>query len=331
MADDPAIPTMSDRITGALVGMAIGDALGLVGESPSASRPVAGYQPIRDETGESVVEAGQFSAHTELALCLAESAIGGGGFVDPVTAGYRFAQVLRSEHGHLIDPTTRAALERASETGEYQAGLSGGGRVEPGPAARIAPLALVHALGHLSTELFVREVMRATLITHSDPLAVNGALAMAYAVNLVVRREVPPELLISEVLAFIDEDAIAGHLRTAAALPLGNGSLPAVDAARSLNRDGSIADAVAAALYLFSRLGESFEATVMAAANAGAESAAIGAMAGALTGAWVGGGGIPQPLVEGLDGRTYLMMASPALYRTAQRRGGIFLPMHRRA
>ena len=327
MAEDVTAPAMSDRVTGALVGMAIGDALGLVGESPSADLPVAGYQPVRDAAGETIVEAGQFSAHTELALCLVESAISSGGFVDPMTAGYRFAQVLRSEHGHLVDPTSRAALERAVESGDYQAGLCQGGRVGPGPAARIAPVALVHALGHLNTEMFVREVMRATLITHCDPLAVNGALAMAYALTLTVRREVPRELLIAEVLAFIDEDDIARRLRVAEEIPDDAGA----DGVRALNWDGSMADAVASALYLFSRLGDSFEAATLAAANAGPESAAIGAMTGALAGAWVGGRGIPEPLVEGLDGRTYLLMASPALYRTAQRRGGLFLQLHKRA
>lgn len=331
MAEDVAAPAMSGRVTGALVGMAIGDALGLVGESPAADLPVAGYQPVRDAAGETVVEAGQFSAHTELALCLAESAISSGGFVDPVTAGYRFAQVLRSEHGHLVDPTSRAALERAVESGDYQDGLCEGGRVGPGPAARIAPVALVHALGRLNTELFVREVMRATLITHCDPLAVNGALALAYALTLTVRREVPRELLIAEVLAFIDEDDIARRLRVADELPIDAEADAVTAGVRVLNRDGSMADAVASALYLFSRLGDSFETATLAAANAGPESAAIGAMTGALAGAWVGGQTIPEPLVEGLDGRTYLLMASPALYRTAQRRGGLFLQLHKRA
>ncbi len=330
MPQDETTPTMSERMTGALVGMAIGDALGLIGESPSAERPVVGYQPVRDAAGEIVVEAGQFSAHTELALCLAESAISAGGFVDPVTAGYRFAQVLRSEHGHLVDPTSRAALERAAETGDYQAGICDV-TVGPGPAARIAPLALIHALGQVNTELFVREVMRATLITHCDPLAVNGALAMAYALNLVVRREVPPELLIAEVLAFIDEDDVARRLRAADELPAGDGPDAVARGARELNQDGSLPAAVATALFIFARLGESFEAAVLAAANAGPESAAIAAMTGALAGAWLGGQGIPEPLVEGLDGRTYLLMAAPALYRTAQRRGGQFLQLHRRA
>lgn len=330
MADEAKAPAMNDRIIGTLVGMAIGDALGLVGESPLARRPVTGYQPVRDAAGATIVEAGQFSAHTELALCLAESAIGSGGFVDPTTAGYRFAQVLRSEHGHLVDPVTRAALELALESGEFQAGLSDAGQTSPGPAARISPVALVHSLGHLNVELFVREVTRATLITHADPLATSGALAMAWAVQVIVRRETTPERLIAEVLAFIDEDDIASRLRAADRLS-GNDPAEIEQGVHTLNRDGSLSDAVATALYLFSRLSDSFEAATLAAANAGPGAAAIGAMTGALAGAWLGGHGIPGSLVEGLDGRTYLMMAAPALYRTAQRRGGIFLPMHQQA
>lgn len=330
MTNEERTPTISDRMTGALVGMAIGDALGLVGESPLAKRPITGYEPVRDASGATIVESGQFSAHTELALCLAESAISGGGFVDPVTAGYRFAQVLRSEHAHLVDPMSKAALERAIESGDFQAGLCDGEPVNADPAARIAPIALIHGLGSANPQLFIREVMRSTLITHSDPLAVNGALAMAYALNRVVRRETDPEVLVPEVLGFIDEDEAARRLREIELLPEGDDAETVAAGVATLNRDGSIADAVATAMYIFSRLGSSFEATVLAAAAAGPASAAIGAMAGALSGGWVGARDIPNRLVEGLDGRTYLLMAAPALYRTAQRRAGFYLQLHQR-
>lgn len=331
--DDPNVPAASDRFTGCLLGLAIGDALSLPTSTLDAERtePIVGYEPLRAADGDVRVLAGQFTSHTELALCLVESLVSANGFVDPQMAGFRFIQVLASDHGHLLDPTTRVALQRAAETADYQAGIATDGVVEPGPAARIAPIGLVHTLGRLNAELFVREVMRATLITHAAPEAVNGALAMAYAVHLVTRREIPPELLIAEILSFIDEDTVARRLRVADAALLGRSSM-ADDAAamERIGNGGSIGESVARALYLFVVHQPDFKRGVLAAANSGGDAPAVAAMTGALLGAWVGVKAIPPPLVEGLDGRMYFLMASPALFRTAQRRAGLFLQLHQR-
>lgn len=326
-------PSESDRFTGALLGMAIGDALAMpAGNVPS--HVISGYEPLLDEAGDVLVQPGQFTSHTELALCLIEAIVSSQGFVDPDAAGYRFVQVLISENDHFLDPTTRAALERASATADYQDGLPSAVAVEPGPAARVAPIALTHSLGRLNTELLVREVMRATLITHADPLAVNGALALAYALNLVIRRQLPPEMIVAEVLAFIDEDAVARSLRVVDDMLRRRASgLPLPDDDALLERIGdtaTIEGAVAMALYLFSTHHDDFSRAVLAAANSGTGASAVGAMTGALCGGWIGAREIPIPLVDGLEGRMYILMAAPALYRTAQRRAGLFLQLHQR-
>jgi ADP-ribosylglycohydrolase len=322
--DDVTTPREADRFLGCLLGLAIGDALGMPAASRDDTTPIAGYEPLRDSHGAIVEPAGEFTSHTELALCLVESVVSSNGFVDPDAAGFRFVQVLHGQHAHFLDPTTRAALERASETGKYQHGLAGGGAVEPGPAARVVPVGLVHALGKLNVELLVREVMRATLITHADPLAVNGALALAYAVNIVTRREVLPEMLPGEVLAFIDEDDVARKLRVVGAA-LSSSDTPGAPGQFVLGDD--IASAVANAIFCFVKHHHDFQTAVLAAANAGA---AVGAMTGALAGAWTGAQALPIPLIEGLEGRMYILMAAPALYRTAQRRAGLFLQLHQR-
>jgi ADP-ribosylglycohydrolase len=326
-----AEPAAADRFTGCLLGLAIGDALGMPATTRTANTPIAGYEPGLDETSGVKVEAGEFTSHTELALCLVETLVSANGFLDPDTAGYRFVQVLRSEHGHFLDPTSRAAIERAAETGEFQAGLAGEGTVEPGPAARIAPVALVHALGRVNVELLVREVMRATLLTHAAPEAVNGALAMAWAVTLAIQREVPPLMVASEVLSIIDEDETARALRIVADALVPRGTAPPVE--ETLARIGpgeTIGEAVARAIYLFALHADDFRGAVLAGANSGHNGAAIGAMVGAMTGARLGARALPIPLVDGLEGRMYLLMAAPALFRTAQRRAGLYLQLHQR-
>jgi ADP-ribosylglycohydrolase len=334
---DEGVPTPKERFIGCLLGMAVGDALGMpaAGLTPAQVRErydwIDGYRPRVDVGGAVLAAAGQVSAHTELALCLVESLVTSNGFVNPDTAGYRFVQLLDSEHAHLLDATSRAALEHARDTGDFQAGACGTGSSSAGPAARVAPVGLVHALGRLNAELLVREVLRATLITHAAPETVNGALAVAYAIDRVTRRETLPQMMLSDVLAFIDEDAVAKRLRVAERLLLDRGS-PADDAAAlaAIGHSDDVAEVVAAALYLFAARVDDFEGAVLIAANAGGASDAVGAIVGALAGAWVGGRALPERLVEGLESRMYVLMAAPALYRTAQRRGGLFLQLHQR-
>ena len=323
-------PSVKDRYLGALLGMAIGDALGIGSNGLTREEiedrygRIEGFLPLSDIDGNELEPAGQFSENTELAICLAESLLTSNGFVDPATAGYRFVQVLNGPHAHFLGNTTRRALERAAASGDYQDGEGGPISAGAGPAGRVMPVALVHALADLNTEVFVREVLRSTLITHAHPAAVNGALASAFALRLAIRREAPPEFTIDEVLSFIDEDEVAARLRVARQLAERGGSMPADDL-DVVGASGYVAEAVSAALYTYARFGEDFEATVMTAANQGGASSTIGAISGALSGARLGASALPLRLIEDFDARMYLLMAAPALLRVAQQRAGLFL------
>ncbi len=334
---DPAAPSVKDRYIGALLGMAIGDSLAMPASGMTAAQiqerfgRIDRYHPLLDDAGDTVEPAGQFTDNTELALCLAESLVSSNGFIDPDTAGFRFVQLLSNQQSHFLGKTTRAGLQRAAETADYQAGVGGEGTAGTGPAARVAPVSLMHALSRFNAEVFVREVMRSALITHAHPESINGAIALAYALRLVVRREMPPEMLINEVLAFIDEDAVAKRLRVAQRLFEKRTSSEDDRAALAeLGTSGYVAEAVPAALYLFAAYAGDFERAVLAAANAGGATSAIGSMVGTLNGAWVGAQALPLELVDGLDGRMYILMAAPAVLRVAQLRAGLFLQLHQR-
>ena len=331
---DPGAPAVKDRFIGSLLGMGIGDALGMPtrgltrDEIKSMFSRVDTYQPLLAEDGDMRVPAGQFTDNTELAMCLAESMVTSNGFIDPDTAGYRFELLLTSDYNHFLGATTRRALESAARDAEYQSGVGGEGSAGSSPAARVAPIALVHSLSTFNAELFVREVMRSALITHAHPESINGAVAVAYGLRLLMRRELPPEMLIDEVLAFIDEDNVARHLRSARKL-LDAGADP--DAALDqLGTSGYVAETVASAFYLFSHFNAGFEETVVAAANAGGATSSIGAISGALAGAWTGAEKLPAHLVDGLDGRMYMLMAAPTILRVAQLRAGLYLQLHQR-
>jgi ADP-ribosyl-[dinitrogen reductase] hydrolase len=331
---DPDAPVVKDRYIGCLLGMGIGDALampsrGMTREQISGTfGRLDSYKPLISDSGEIRVPAGQFTDNSELALCLAESLVSSNGFLDPDAAGYRFQQVLNSDYNHFLGRTTRHALEATASSGEYQNGIGGEGAAGAGPAARVAPVALVHALSSFNAEVFVREVLRSTLITHANPEAVNGAVAVAFAVRLIVRREMPPEMVIDEVLAFIDEDQVATRLRKAKNLL--EAGTDTVTALAELGTGGYVAETVASGMFLFTRFADDFRTAVVEAANAGGATSSIGAIVGAMCGAWTGAANIPADLVDGLDGRMYILMAAPTVLRVAQLRAGLYLQLHQR-
>lgn len=324
-----------DRFLGCLLGLGIGDALGMPVEGWSREEIAArygwidGYLPrIEGET--ETVPAGEFTDATEVALCHVEALISAGGFVDPEAVGRRLMLLARGESRRFLDPLTLSAIERMEETDQFQEGVVGDGRPDATIAPQIAPVALMHALGRLNAEVFTREVLRAGLITRSHPEALNGALAMAYAIWLLAAEHIPPDVLIPEVAAFIDEDDVAKRLRLAEALAR-NGGDREQDLAnlRRIGTDGSVAGSVAAALYAFVVHPDDFAAAVLTAINAGGDTATIGAMTGALAGVHLGATAIPEPFVEGLAGRAYILVAGPSLYRAAQLRAGRFFQIHR--
>ncbi len=216
--------SLKDRFLGCLLGQAIGDALGMPVEGWSAQR-------IQDEfawldhyvarltpNGDEEMRAGEITGDTEMSLCLAEGLISAHGFVDPEAVGIRLIKLREGPGGQCLGPTTLAAIERMEATGDYQYGAGGDWPAGNGAAVRIVPLALLHSVGSFNPEIFAREVMRAGLITHHDPESLNGALAIAYAVRLLATEMIPPEMLASEVAAFIDEDEVARKIRLAGQL-----------------------------------------------------------------------------------------------------------------
>jgi len=321
-----------DRFLGSLLGMAIGDALGMPVAGCTRNGIAAQYGwldrfvPRVASDGTVDVPPGTFTDETELALCLIESAIGSGGYLDIAAAGYRFLRLLEGPGARFLDEPTRRALTDAAHHGDFQRGVAGPGTATGSAAARAAPIGLLHALCRFNPELFVRDVLRATVITHAEPEVVNGALAVAYAVLLLAQGTTPPEVLVDEVVRFIDEDAVAARLRRVA-LRIHPTSDPIAAAAQlgTLGTSAAVDEVVASAFAAFVAAPDDFLRAVAIAVNAGGASDTRGAITGALAGTHLGVHALPSALVEALDGQPYLVMAARGLFQAAQQRAGRFV------
>jgi ADP-ribosyl-[dinitrogen reductase] hydrolase len=328
---------LPDRFLGCMLGLAIGDAFGMPveGWAPEEIQSRHGwvdtYLPRLGPDGSQLESAGEITDDTEMMLCHVESLVSTGGLVDPENTGMRFLRLFKSESRRFMGRTTQRSLMQADETGDFQSGYGGEHAAGNGVAMRIAPLGLIHSVGRFNPEVFVREVMRAALITHANPEAINGGVAIAYGVRLQITGEVPPDVLAEEVCSFIDEDEVSRRIRAAGMLARPGLSREShVENLQRIGTSGYVADSVGAAFYCATVAGNDLRAAIELAVNAGGDTDTVAAMAGALVGAHAGASTFPLDLVEGLAGRAYILVAGPSLYETAMQRAGLYVRLHQR-
>ncbi|MFC0628639.1 ADP-ribosylglycohydrolase family protein [Kribbella deserti] len=179
------------RATGALYGLAIGDALGM----PTQSLPreliierygdvLDGFHPApADQPLAAGLPAGAITDDTEQALLLAELLVSSGGRIDGKELARRLLAWEESMHERgsldLLGPSTkRAVTELLAGTDISQTGRFG---TTNGAAMRIAPVGI--ATGCSDLPALVDRVVEASAVTHNTGLALAGASAVAAAVS----------------------------------------------------------------------------------------------------------------------------------------------------
>ena len=154
-------------------------------------------------------------------------------------------------------------------------------------------------------------------LTHGGPAAFNAATAVAYAVRLAATG-VPRESWARETAEFLGGGELAERLAELDQI-LANTALPDI-----LDWTGTGLDALESvpAAFAAAMTETVFENAVFAAVNAGGATDTVGALTGALAGAAGGASGIPQDLIDGLEGRIYVSLAAPWFHKAARQRAG---------
>ena len=277
---------------GALVGLAIGDALGLpvLGMSASDVPEFETYLELPDD-GSGEPNKGAISDRTEIALCLVESLTTNEGQLDPENINARLSFLAESPSRQWISDTVLASIDNAFEyDGLVPEGT--GTTVEPSVAVRGVIVGLVHSVGQPKPDALRADAHTAARLTHDD--AASGA-AVEYVAAVT-----------SEAARHVDAEP--------------NWTLP------EPNFGGEIADRLVAIAELV-RTADTFEDAVLAAVRQGGDTTAYGAIAGGIAGARFGAAGLPQSLIDDLDARIYLSMAAPWFYRTAMQRAGFAIDL----
>ncbi|RYC30311.1 ADP-ribosylglycohydrolase family protein [Lichenibacterium minor] len=303
---DPRQGGIIERARGAMLGLAVGDALGSTLEFGPRIARIADYHREMTGGGPFGLDPGQWTDDTAMAFALAKSLVLRNGF-DPHDVMTRFvAWYRRGEYsctGSCFDigGTTRQALERFERTGDPFAGLPDEDTAGNGSLMRLAPVALFGLDDEVEAIRIAREQSR---LTHAAPVCVDACGYFVQLLRLTILGEEDPLKLALP--------RWSGHPEIMRAKTALWGGLER----RQIRSGGYVVDTLQAALFSCANA-PSFEYAVTLAVNLGGDADTVGAIAGALAGAKFGERGIPKQWLEPLAWRHKLGAMALSLVRTS--------------
>ena len=305
--------TLSQSIvSGALLGCAVGDAMGapfegLWGNSiPSAESLLTDYHEYHG------FPRGQFTDDTQLTVATVESIVETR-CVDLEDIASCIAELWR--HHSIIGPggACTHAAEHFLATGDWSSMGAPVGQAGNGTAMRTAVLGLLYC--HRPQAL-PEEVARISRLTHTDPRSIAGGIAIAEAARYLAIDPQPDPKSICDSIACAIESIHAEFAEYIRELPTRCFSESVLEFIAWSGQESPefdqpiitpfVVPTVLAALYCILTQRHSWVDAVTHAVRLGGDVDTLGAIVGALAGIRHGLTGIPTHLVEGVQSSVYL-------------------------
>ncbi len=291
------------RFKGCILATAIGDSLGAPREGSL-------------EISENRDLGPRYTDDTAMMIGVAESLIHCGGF-----NGHDMVE--RFIHNHLKEPWRgygwgpprifNMILNQGRRWDEMlDRGLYPGGSYGNGAAMRIAPIGLFY---YDEPDTLREVVHRASIITHSHELAIEGAFLQAYAVSIALTtraHDLNREGFLMRLKAVTNNQDYLKKLSTIEGLL--NQDVSKRDVIRYLGNGIEALNSVPIAIYSF-LANYDLEGALVYAVSLGGDADTIGAMTGAIAGAYYGMDAIPLRWTEALENRQYIQGLAERLWR----------------
>jgi ADP-ribosylglycohydrolase len=280
-----AARTLRERFQGALVGMAVGDALA----AHTQFRKPGTFAPVGDLLGGGPFDLprGAWTDDTAMALLLAESLLERNGF-DPHDQVQRYVRWQKEGHGSATGQCVgiTANVAKALATAQYRrqpfAGSHDPEQLEKDSLSRVGPVVMFH-FSDLPTA--VAKAAEAARITAQAPAVLDCMRLLAAMIHLALSGRDKPAILRPS-----RESWVTSSTRPEV-LAVFEGSY-IVRQPPEITGGGNIVQALEAALWAFQR-SDSFREGALLAANLGRDSDVVTATYGALAGAFHGVSAIP--------------------------------------
>ena len=296
-------PDLQDRYTGAMLGLALADALGARREGGA----IAGY------LWGAIVGGGKkalrWTDDTQMSMLLAESLLECGG-VDADRLARRWADGMEGWRGY--GPGARKLLQRIAKGEDWRTASRSvfpDGSFGNGAAMRAAPLGLFYR-GRPEDLETAAEL--AASITHVHPLGIEGCVLIARAVAYVLERPFEPGSLLDRLLDSSSAPEYTKRLKLARTY-LDEEPRPKEVKQRLGTRVRAHESAVTA-VYLFCRFNDDYRSLIEYIIMLGGDTDTIGAMAAGIFGALRGKEALPADLLDRLEARDRLDELGRALH-----------------
>ncbi|MGE5703817.1 MAG: ADP-ribosylglycohydrolase family protein, partial [Clostridia bacterium] len=205
-----------DRVKGSLLGVAIGDAMGMPSELWSRHKVKARFGRITtflpgpdDHFVVKGFRAGQFTDDTAQTLKICQSIIKHEGAVDPTSVAYailEWAEETEAFTTNALGPSSQKALLAIKAGTPVE--MAGGSGDTNGAAMRIAPIGMICKPDNIVR--LVDQVEKVCLGTHNTNVAIAGAAMLAGAISAAVETRDWNAILETAYAAF-DEGIMRGN------------------------------------------------------------------------------------------------------------------------
>ncbi|MDD2202258.1 MAG: ADP-ribosylglycohydrolase family protein [Firmicutes bacterium] len=301
-----------NRITGALAGVAIGDAMGMPSEFMTREQirdaygRIEGFCAPREGHIHCGMGAGRITDDTEQTLALIE-ALDRHGRITPEVAAeayLKWAEQCNAYESSVLGPSSRKALEKLKAGEDPRTTGSSGSTV--GAAMRVAPIGIVNSP---DLERAAEECYMSCLPTHGVNIAIAGACAICCGVAVALTAESLEEVIDGAIRGARYGERLgiqwAGTLvsaRIQLALRIVAESSSVAEAEDLLYTTCGVGmdptELVSTAVGLCLLHGGDPQSTVAAAANMGGDTDTLASMVGALLGAYRGVEAFPQEWID---------------------------------
>lgn len=306
---DERLDQMRERFRGALLGVAIGDALGA---------PIEGG-PMRDPAElaawvDQPPKPLRYTDDTDMTLATAGSLVTCRGF-----DGEQMADALASRYerepwrGYGSGPPQVFRRMREGKKWNEAADelFDGAGSYGNGAAMRSTPIGLLY---FLHSERAVEVARLAARITHAHPLGEDGAVLQAAAVaEFVQARDLDPAEVLARLRQRVRTNWFRERLERIGVLE----GAPVEAVVRELGNGVEAHRSVPTAVHAFLRHRHSFPEAVLYALSLGGDADTIASMTGALAGAFLGASAIPSTWSAAIEGRDEILQLADQLLELA--------------
>ena len=301
----------NDKFRGALLGLAVGDALGTTVEfSPRGT-----FEPLTDMVGGGPfrLKVGEWTDDTSMALCLAESLLSCQG-MDLRDQLDRYFQWWKIGHNSVngvcfdIGNTVRSALANFSKTDDPHSGATHPMSAGNGSIMRLAPVPLFYAL---DPEVATDSAAESSRTTHGAEEAVDACRLFSFLILKALRGDTKDEVLSDSPNTYISN-------LCPSVTSIAEGCYKGKSRG-DIRGSGYVIESLEAALWAFWS-SDTFEEGALLAVNLGDDADTTGAVYGQIAGAFYGESGIPKHWLEKLAWRKRITKLADKLHEAAHKR-----------